>query len=135
MFVHGTVGPLAWAPLVAALPVVRSIVIDRPGWAPSDPVDFSGQSYRAAAADILRGVLDELEIERTAVVGGSIGDVWALALADRHPTRVHQVVLLGGGPVVADVPVTRFIRLLRSPLGALVVRLPVRPAREVPPFR
>ena len=129
LFVHGTVGPLAWAPLIAALPDLRSIVIDRPGWAPSDPVDFSAQGYRTVAAELLRGVLDELGIERTAVVGGSIGDVWALALADRYPERVHQVVLLGGGPVVADVPVPRFIRLLRSPLGAFVVRLPTRPAR------
>jgi pimeloyl-ACP methyl ester carboxylesterase len=125
LFVHGTIGPGAWAPLIGSMPGVRSIVIDRPGWGLSGPVDFARHEYRAFVADILRGVLDGLGIDRIDVVGGSIGDVWALSLAEHHPDRVGRIVLLGGGPLVAEVQVPGFIRLIRSPIGALIVRLPV----------
>ncbi|MCA1843926.1 MAG: hypothetical protein LC792_12235 [Actinobacteria bacterium] len=42
-------------------------------------------------------------------MGASIGDVWAL---------------LGGGPLLQDVPVPKIIRIIRSPLGRVMVRLP-----------
>jgi pimeloyl-ACP methyl ester carboxylesterase len=103
----------------------RFIVVERPGWGGSDPLDFSDHSYRTVASDILRGVLDALGIERTVVIGGSIGDVWALSLAEAHPSRVERVVLLGGGPLVEEARRPSFIRLIASPLGALIVRLPV----------
>ena len=125
LFIHGTIGPGAWVPLIASMPEVRSLVIDRPGWGLSSPVDFARHGYRAFVADLLRDVLDGLGIDRIDVVGGSIGDVWALSLAEHHPDRVGRVVLLGGGPLVADVPVPGFIRLIRSPVGALIVRLPM----------
>jgi pimeloyl-ACP methyl ester carboxylesterase len=63
------------------------------------------------------------------VIGGSIGDVWAMSLAERHPSRVERVALLGGGPLLARLRPPSFIRLLASPLGALIVRLPVSPGR------
>jgi 2-hydroxy-6-oxonona-2,4-dienedioate hydrolase len=127
LLVHGTIGPAAWASLVAAMPGAgRFIVIDRPGWGGSDPIDYgSHDDYHGLSANILAGVLDRLGIERATVIGGSIGDVWAMSLAERHPARVERVVLLGGGPLLARVRPPSFIRLLASPLGALVVRLPV----------
>lgn len=125
LFVHGTIGPGSWASLVGELPGIRAIVLDRPGWGGSEPVDFSGRSYRPFVADLLRQVLDRLGLERVTIVAGSIGDVWALSLAEHHPSRVERIVLLGGGPVVSDVPVPAFIRLVRSPIGALIVRLPM----------
>ena len=70
-------------------------------------------------------VLDGLDIDRIDVVGGSIGDVWALSLAEHHPDRVGRIVLLGGGPIVSDVRVPGVIRALASPIGAIVVRLPL----------
>jgi pimeloyl-ACP methyl ester carboxylesterase len=63
------------------------------------------------------------------VVGGSIGDVWALSLAEHHPDRVGRIVLLGGGPIVSEVRVPGVIRALASPIGALMVRLPVNADR------
>jgi pimeloyl-ACP methyl ester carboxylesterase len=39
------------------------------------------------------------------------------------------VMMLGGGPV-ADIPIPRFIRLLASPIGALLVRLPTSPGAQ-----
>ena len=131
LLVHGTVGPGSWASLIEAMGGgARFIVLDRPGWGGSEPLDFSDKPYRQAAADILRGVLDGLGIERATVIGGSIGDVWALSLAERHPTRVERVVLLGAGPMVAEARRPSFIRLIASPLGAVIVRLPMDAGRE-----
>ena len=129
VFVHGTVGPGSWPVLVRELSGFRCFVIDRPGWGLSSAIDFSKYEYKAAAADILRGALDALSLDRAHVVGGSIGNVWALGLAARHPSRVGRVVLMGGSPLVPEVQVPGIIRLLASPIGALMVRLPDKPGR------
>jgi pimeloyl-ACP methyl ester carboxylesterase len=127
LFVHGTVGPGAWASLVSELPAFRSIILERPGWGLSSMSNFSGQNYGQLVAQILQGVSDALELERVHVVGGSIGNVWVLRLAAQDPSRVGRVVLLGGGPIVSEVGVPRVIRLLASPAGALMVRLQGKP--------
>jgi pimeloyl-ACP methyl ester carboxylesterase len=130
LFVHGTAGPGSWPSLIEALGNgARCIVLDRPGWGGSDPLEFRGRDQRALAADLLEGVLDGLGIDRATVVGGSIGNVWALSLAQRHPSRVDRVVLLGGGPLTRELRPPPFIRLLASPIGAVVVRLPMTRGR------
>jgi pimeloyl-ACP methyl ester carboxylesterase len=129
LFVHGTVGLGGWPSLIHELPGYRSIVLERPGWGLSSPLDFSGREYKTIVSDVLRGALDALELERAHVVGGSIGNVWALRLAEQHPSRVGRVVLLGGGPIVPEAGVPGIIRLLASPAGALMVRLPDKPGR------
>ena len=129
IFVHGTVGPGGWASLISELPGFRSIVLERPGWGLSSAIDFSRQEYKTLVADVLRGALDALELARAHVVAGSIGNVWALRLAAQHPSRVGRIVLMGGGPIVAEAGVPGIIRLLASPAGALMVRLPDKPAR------
>jgi 2-hydroxy-6-oxonona-2,4-dienedioate hydrolase len=128
LFVNGTGGPGAYfAPLLGALHGVRCLVLDRPGWGLSAPVDYSGRPYGTVTAALLRETLDALGIDRACLVGGSIGSLWALRLAQAHPERVDRVVLLGGGPLIAEIPVPRFIRLLRSPLGKLIIRVPEKP--------
>ena len=124
LFVHGTVGPGGWASLISELPGFRSIVLERPGWGLSSAIDFSGQDYGKLVAEVLRGALDALELEWAHVVGGSIGNVWALRLAAQHPSRVRRVVLLGAGPIASEARVPGIIRLLASPAGALMVRMP-----------
>lgn len=129
LFVHGTAGPGSWPSLIHELPGFRSIVLERPGWGMSATVDFSGKPYKTLVANILRGALDSLGLDRAHVVGGSIGNVWALRLAAQHSSQVSRVVLLGGGPMVSEAEVPAFIRLLASPAGALMVRFPDNPAR------
>jgi pimeloyl-ACP methyl ester carboxylesterase len=129
LLVHGTVGPGSWPSLIHELRGFRCIVLDRPGWGLSSAIDFSGQEYKTLVAEVLRGTLDALGLERAHVAAGSIGNVWALRLAAQHPSRVGHVVLLGGGPIVSEVGVPRMIRLLASPAGAVMVRLPDKPAR------
>ena len=130
LMIHGTVGPGSWASLIEAMGSGhRFIVLERPGWGGSESIDYRGRPYRELAADILRGVLDALAIDRAVLIGGSIGDVWALSLAQLDPARVAMVVLLGAGPLVAEARRPLFIRLLASPIGALIVRLPVNADR------
>jgi len=129
LFVHGTVGPGAWPMLIRELPGFRCFVLERPGWGLSSPLDFSKRGYATLVADVLRGTLDALGLDRAHVMGGSIGNVWALRMAAQHPDRVDRVVLLGGSPLVADAPVPGIIRLIASPLGALMVRMPDTPGR------
>jgi 2-hydroxy-6-oxonona-2,4-dienedioate hydrolase len=127
LFVPGTggTGPY-WAPLVATLTHRRCLLVDRPGWGLSGPVDYRAGNYGQLAAGVLKGVVDQLGIEQLDVIGASIGALWALRLAQREPARVRQLVLLGGFPN-SEVPIPTFIKLLRSPIGAFMVRLPMRP--------
>lgn len=130
LFVHGTggLGPY-WGPLVRELGHFRCILLDRPGWGLSSPVDYAEHDYGTLAAGLLKDVLDRLGIERSHVVGASIGDVWALRLAQHFPARVATVGLLGGGPLLPEKEVPKIIRLIRSPLGRIMVRLPEKPGR------
>lgn len=130
LLVHGTGGPGTWPALVAALSGRRCLMVERPGWGFSEPVSYSAADYKRVAADLLGGVLDALGIEHADVAGASIGDNWALALAQRHPRRVRRAVLLGGGPLLPAIAVPPFIRLLASPLGRPLAALP-QPARMV----
>src|SRR6266568_3836942 len=130
LFIPGTpgTGPY-WGSLVRALSGHRCLMVDRPGWGLSAPLDYMGIDYGTAVADLLRELLDTLEIEKPDVVGSSIGDLWALRLASRHPARVGRVVLLGGGPIVAESGAPGIIRLIASPIGAIMIRLPPKPGR------
>ncbi len=127
LFVGGSAGTGAfWAPLIRELPGRRSIIVDRPGWGLSSPIDYRGGRYGEVAAQIIRGVLDELGIDRVDIVGQSIGNLWALHAARMDAERIRGLVLVGGMPS-PDVPLPRFIKLLRSPIGAIMVRVPIKP--------
>jgi hypothetical protein len=81
LFVPGTAGTGPyWGALVRELKGFRCLLLDRPGWGLSTPRDYSSVEYRSAVADILRGALDVLEIDRADVVGASIGDLWPCSL-------------------------------------------------------
>lgn len=83
LFVNGTGSPGAYfAPLLRGLHRFRCLVLDRPGWGLSAPVDYSAASYRTLTAELLRA------------------------------------------PLTSETGVPRFIRLLRSPLGRIITRVP-----------
>jgi pimeloyl-ACP methyl ester carboxylesterase len=125
VFVGGTggTGPY-WAPLVRELDGARALLVDRPGWGLSSPIDYRGRDYGATTAAILRGTLDELGLATVDVVGASVGNLWGLWLARYAPERVRRIALVGGSPD-RRVAVPRFIRMLASPVGALMVRIPM----------
>jgi pimeloyl-ACP methyl ester carboxylesterase len=125
LFAHGGLWPAAaLAPLVRELRGYRCILLDRPGCGLSSPVDWRKQEIRTVATKVMGGVVDALGLERTHVIGHSIGGVWALRLAQGHPSRVGRIGILGASPVVAEMPRPTFLKVLASPIGAVIARLP-----------
>ena len=125
IFVPGTggTGPY-WAPLIRELGGFRCLMVDRPGWGVSSPIDYRAGDVRLAHDQHPPPGDGRAGNQRADLVGASIGNLWALHLARRDPERVGRIVLIGGQPS-ADVPIPRFIRLLASPLGAVMVRIPM----------
>src|SRR3954453_12671595 len=73
----------------------RVVAFDRPGYGHSDRP--RGSAWTAAEqADLLRGALRRLGVERPVVVGHSWGTNAALALALAEPAAVRGLVLLSG---------------------------------------
>jgi pimeloyl-ACP methyl ester carboxylesterase len=130
VFVPGTMvtGP-AWGGLVGKLAGYRCLLVDRPGEGLSEPIAFPAGRYAETVSAVMSGLFDALELERAAVVGHSIGNVWALRAALAMPSRVDRLVLIGGGPVVDELEAPGFIKLIASPVGAIIVRLPFSPDR------
>jgi pimeloyl-ACP methyl ester carboxylesterase len=124
LFAHGTFGGgPAYAALAKELPNRRLLLMDRPGFGLSTPITYAAGTFGGTIADLQRAVLDGLGVGKVDVVGHSIGALFALRLALRHPERVGRVILLGAGPIVQKASVPAPIRLVGSPLGGLVVRL------------
>jgi pimeloyl-ACP methyl ester carboxylesterase len=122
LFVHGLLGPDAFAPLVRELRDFRCLVLDRPGWGLSTRVDYASSQYGLLVTELLKGVLIGLGVDRAHVVGASVGTLWALRLAAAHAERVDRVVLIGAGPLLDELSVPAWLRLMASPLGALMSR-------------
>ena len=128
LFVHGSGGSgVCFAPLVKELvPSFRCILMDRPGFTLSSPIDYSSGEFGMIVARLQEELLTSLGIDRVHVIGGSIGGLYALRLALSHPNRVGNIVLLGALPAEGGTP-PMFLRLLRSPLGQIMIRIPQRP--------
>lgn len=123
IFVHGTGGSGTYfAPLIAQLEGFRCLVLDRPGWGLSEPVDFTGRDYSELVVEILQTVLDGFGVEHAHAVGGSVGDLWVLRLAQVESSPVEKMVWLGS-TALEELGVPRFIKLLASPLGLILARL------------
>jgi len=76
----------------------RVIVPDMPGYgASSKDLDLSDPFGDLAAA--VRGLLDELDIDRAHLVGNSYGGAAALRLALDRPDKVDRLILMGPGGI------------------------------------
>ncbi|MCR2801156.1 alpha/beta hydrolase [Microbacterium sp. zg-Y818] len=102
LLIHGvTSSHRAWPWLAECLPDVRLIAPDLRGRGRSNGV--TGAGGLAAHADDMAAVLDAAGVQRTLVVGHSMGAFVALAFAHRHPQRVASLLLVDGG-LPLDVP-------------------------------
>ncbi|MGZ4325974.1 MAG: alpha/beta fold hydrolase [Solirubrobacteraceae bacterium] len=95
VLVHGSgMSASTWAPLMPHLEG-RLIAFDLPGFGLSDAFDYRGRSLREHAVAQLKSLLDALEIEQAAVVGTSLGGMWALCFAIEAPDRITALASLG----------------------------------------
>lgn len=82
-----------WAPVIAALPANREIIVaDRPGFRSSQP-DGAVRDL-AKQADALAAMLETRPGQRVLVVGQSFGAPVATLMASRHHDQVDALVLM-----------------------------------------
>ena len=82
-----------WAPVLAALPPDRHmVVVDRPGFAMSEPPTCVPDIRLQAVA--LSPLLDAAPGQKVLLVGQSYGAAIAALMAAEHPRKVHGVVML-----------------------------------------
>lgn len=101
MFLHGSgtgVSAAAnwWLTLPGAARSMRAIAPDLIGFGATLQADDAAFGIREWGAHTLR-ILDALGIEKTWLVGNSLGGWIALQLAIDHPDRLHGVISMGTG--------------------------------------
>ena len=104
LFLHGFTGSTeTWAPFRARVGEMFSMVaVDLPGHGRTDSPPDVARYALDRLADDLAAILDQLGVQRTTVVGYSLGGRAALRFALRHPSRVAGLFLESASPGIAD---------------------------------
>jgi pimeloyl-ACP methyl ester carboxylesterase len=140
LLLHGFGASLhTWEPWATDLQRDHRVVrLDLPGFGLSDPEPEGDYSDERGVA-ILVALLDALGIDRTTVVGNSLGGRLAWRLAAAHPDRVSRLVLISPDGFAspgfeydrpAEVPAS--LQLMRFVLPAPLVRMSIEPAYADP---
>jgi pimeloyl-ACP methyl ester carboxylesterase len=122
--VHGiTANAFSFGPLAEALAGTADLFApDLRGRAKSGKV--GGPYGLATHADDLVALMDHLGIERSVIVGHSMGGFVAALAATRHPDRVRAVLLVDGGVSFGPVPPGADIdAVLEAVIGPAIKRL------------
>lgn len=70
----------------------RVIAVDMPGWGKSDT---ENDEFGYAHTESLIRFMDELKIDKAALVGNSMGGMTSLITAVKHPDRVSHLITMG----------------------------------------
>lgn len=102
ILLHGTgPGATGWSNFSQNMPGLasnfRAIALDFPGWGQSDVFDCTGESRNAANAQAIKLLMDELGIEKAALVGNSMGGAAVIEFMATWPNRVSHAVTMGSG--------------------------------------
>ncbi len=126
VFLHGYLESLnIWTSFIKALPGgFRVVSIDLPGHGQSGipgPVSAMEEMARSVVA-----VLDHLEIQKSFVVGHSMGGYTALAMLEHHPERLRGISLFHSHPLADSAAViekrNREIRIVEQGHSNLLVQ-------------
>jgi 2-succinyl-6-hydroxy-2,4-cyclohexadiene-1-carboxylate synthase len=106
LLLHGFTGSgSSWADLSARLaPARRTIAVDLIGHGQSDAPAEPGRYRMEHCVEDLLALLDALDIQRTELLGYSMGGRVALQLAAAAPDRIRALVLESSSPGLADPP-------------------------------
>lgn len=96
VLVHGSgPGATAWSNfsqnIVDLSQYFRVIALDCPGWGLSD----TPSAENSDLVPVLEGLLDQLGLEKAALVGNSMGGAASISFATLHPERVSHLVTMG----------------------------------------
>jgi lipase len=115
--IHGiTASHKAWHALAEAMPDLRIVAPDLRGRGRSNVLP--GPWGMPSHADDMKAVLDALGVDRTIVIGHSMGAFVASTLAHRYAATVSEVMLVDGGlpiPAPAGVSAEDLPRVLIGP--------------------
>jgi len=102
----GGPGASSWSNFGRNFPVFakrfRAVMMDLPGYGGSAARPATGHFF-TVAANALAGLLDELGITKTHIVGNSLGGGTALRFALDYPDRAGRLVLMGPGGLTLNV--------------------------------
>lgn len=73
----------------------RMIAMDFPGWGGSDAVDPSVHNRALTNAESVKLLMDELGIEKAALVGNSMGGAATLQFCALYPERLSHMITMG----------------------------------------
>ncbi len=103
LLLHGFTGSNAtWAPFLEAWCDFTTVCVDFIGHGGSDSPAEASRYAMSACLDDLCAALDALSIEKTAVLGYSMGGRVALQLAVKRPQRVSALILVSASPGIED---------------------------------
>jgi 4,5:9,10-diseco-3-hydroxy-5,9,17-trioxoandrosta-1(10),2-diene-4-oate hydrolase len=101
----GGSGASGWSNFGANLPSYakhfRTLVVNQPGFGGTGYPEEFDRHYLTFTADLITRFLDELGIERTHVLGNSLGAAAAAKTALVHPERLDRIVLMGTGTALS----------------------------------
>lgn len=122
---HGTsTCGLSHVPLLARMPQVRSVLIDRPGAGLTEGRPVPAKGYREGVVALMDELLDTVSDGPVALAGASMGGTWALWYALARPGRVQRLALLGAAPLLPGTEAPVGVRLSVVPwIDALTRRL------------
>jgi len=126
LFVHGGLSVAAqYVPLIARLEGYRVVVPDRPGFGLSGPFSYRGSDLAEHAVTFIQGVMEACDLERSPIVANSMGGLWALRIALKHPERVSAMVQLGCPALLLGTSAPLPMRLLGvRGLNRMMAKLP-----------
>ena len=103
LLLHGFTGSSAtWTPHLPTFEGFTTVAVDLLGHGDSDAPPTPGRYRMERCVDDLTSLLDQLEIERAAVLGYSMGGRVALQFALRAPDRLWALVLESASPGIED---------------------------------
>jgi pimeloyl-ACP methyl ester carboxylesterase len=111
--------------MVAKLPDLRCLMIDRPGTGLSEPVPVTIESFPRFCENFVGDVLDGLGLERAHVVASSLGGYIALRSAAVAPTRFDRMVQMACPAFAPGMATPPFMKMMMvGPLRAIIGVLP-----------
>jgi len=96
LLLPGGLSACSWAQLLAVLQRnYHAFAPDLPGNGLTYRIDFHGLPFRATAENLVKEIMDALDLRSATVIGHSMGGYFALVFALAHPDRVSKLVMIG----------------------------------------
>lgn len=129
LMIHGgAVSGASWAPLAAALPGFRCLMLDRPGCGLSEPAqqDLTAiADYTAFVGKVIPEVLDGVGLDTAHVLANSLGGFFGFHGAAAAPERVDRLIGIGSivGTAMDHIPLIMRIGQI-GPMPKLMAKMP-----------